>query len=403
MKIIHTADWHLGQRFYNNDRTEEHKHFFEWLIDQIKENDVDVLLAAGDIFDIYNPSNIVLSQYYDFIVDLTRQIPKLQVIIIAGNHDSARIEVDKILLETVFPFSIVGTIDDYNNIDLDKHIIPLRNRTNGEIEAVCLAVPYLSSSDRIKPVFTKLIDAAKEKYSGLPLIAMGHFYATGAEIAEKHSERVVVGGIDSVELNDYDIDNSVIYTALGHIHKSQKVNKKDNIRYSGSPIPLSFSEINYNHGVNLIEIDKNNNSKLIFNRLEYIPKIKLISIPKDTYKTFKEVIEDLKEYNGSEKGYLQIKVKANEEINRNQIDEIIKDKNLIFCRADVEPVNIIENNMKSEIQDMEQFEELTPMKFFEKLLNDKHEQIENDCKSKNIDIEDLKKVFESIVDEVKGE
>ena len=142
---------------------------------------------------------------------------------------------------------------------------------------------------------------------------------------------------------------------------------------------------------------------MIFNRLEYIPKIKLISIPKDTDKTFKEVIEDLKEYNGSEKGYLQIKVKANEEINRNQIDEIIKDKNLIFCRVDVEPVNIIENNMKSEIQDMEQFEELTPMKFFEKLLNDKHEQIENDCKSKNIDIEDLKKVFESIVDEVKGE
>ena len=99
MKILATSDWHLGNLFHGNDRLPEHKHFLKWLLEQIAEQKPDALLIAGDIFDNGNPSAAAQTVYYEFLADATQLCPNMQVIITAGNHDSAsRLEAPRPLL-----------------------------------------------------------------------------------------------------------------------------------------------------------------------------------------------------------------------------------------------------------------------------------------------------------------
>jgi exonuclease SbcD len=110
MKIIATSDWHLGNLFHGNDRLPEHKHFLIWLLEQIAEQKPDALLIAGDIFDNGNPSAAAQTVYYEFLADATQLCPNMQVIITAGNHDSAsRLEAPRPLL-TRYHVEIRGNV-----------------------------------------------------------------------------------------------------------------------------------------------------------------------------------------------------------------------------------------------------------------------------------------------------
>ena len=100
LKIIHTADWHLGQTFFGYDRDEEHEAFLSWLIDILTLRQTDVLLIAGDVFDVANPSAAAQRRFFRFLREANRRNPQLQIVIIAGNHDSAaRLEAPIPLLE----------------------------------------------------------------------------------------------------------------------------------------------------------------------------------------------------------------------------------------------------------------------------------------------------------------
>ena len=191
MKILHTADWHLGQTFYEYDRREEHLHFLEWLKQQIRQHEIDVLLIAGDVFDSPNPSAESQRMYYRFLREVTSENPSLQIIIIAGNHDSAaRLEAPNPLLEDM-NVTVRGVVrrNAEGDIDLQHLIVPLY--TEGEVTAYCLAVPYLRQGDYpsaenyskgVQLLYEQLFNEVKEK--GLPVIAMGHLQATGSEISE---------------------------------------------------------------------------------------------------------------------------------------------------------------------------------------------------------------------------
>ena len=89
IRILHTADWHLGQTFLGYDRTGEHKAFLDWLAEEIRQNEIDALVIAGDVFDVSNPSAASQRIYYEFIYRVTAENSKLQIVIVAGNHDSA--------------------------------------------------------------------------------------------------------------------------------------------------------------------------------------------------------------------------------------------------------------------------------------------------------------------------
>lgn len=263
LHFIHTADWHLGQTFFGYDREAEHDAFLEWLGDTLTQRQTDVLLIAGDIFDVANPSATAQRRFYRFLSETNRRNPGLQIVVIAGNHDSAvRLEAPVPLLEEMNT-AIVGLVKrkEEGGIDFDSLVFPLCDR-QGNRKAWCLAVPFLRQGDYppseeeqdtyiagVGRMYAQLVAHAGEwRVSGEALVAMGHLHATGAELSDDdRSERVIMGGLESVPVDAFSSD--LAYTALGHIHKAQRVGGRENVRYAGSPLPMSFSEKNYRHQV----------------------------------------------------------------------------------------------------------------------------------------------------------
>ncbi len=270
LKILHTADWHLGQVFHEYDRSLEHEAFLNWLLGIIIEKEIDVLLISGDVFDVSNPAAASSSLYYWFLRQVTASMPALQIVITAGNHDSAaRLEAPKPLLEH-FKISIVGIIPKNEDLSINHEsmLVPLYDKS-GQRKAWCMAIPFLRQGDY--PVIegstqpyahgvTKFYQdafafALTKKLPGEAVVAMGHLHALDAvPSADDKSERLIMGGLEFVPAAAF--NDQIAYTALGHIHKAQRVAKKENIRYSGSPVPMSFSEINYKHQVIFLEISE---------------------------------------------------------------------------------------------------------------------------------------------------
>lgn len=100
MRVVHTADWHLGQELYSFDRGVEHEEFLRWLSDQLVDLDADALVVAGDLFDSVNPPVTAQRRLYQFLHRVTNSMPSLQIVIVGGNHDSAaRVELPAPLLD----------------------------------------------------------------------------------------------------------------------------------------------------------------------------------------------------------------------------------------------------------------------------------------------------------------
>ena len=148
IRILHTADWHLGQTFFGYDRTEEHGVFLNWLAEEIRQKEIDALIIAGDVFDVSNPSAASQSMYYQFIYRVTAENPYLQIVIVAGNHDSAaRLEAPLPLLQAMRT-EVRGVVRklEGGEIDYDHLTVELKNR-KGEVELLCMAVPFLRQGD----------------------------------------------------------------------------------------------------------------------------------------------------------------------------------------------------------------------------------------------------------------
>ena len=266
VRFFHTSDWHLGQFFYNHSRQYEHEQFLTWLIDQIKLKQPHALLIAGDIFDVINPASSAQKQLYQFLADAHAVAPHMQTLMIAGNHDSGyRIEQVEPLLSK-YNAKAVGVIhkNTEGQLDLNRLLIPIYNEQQ-HIVAWCLSLPFLrpaeitgineqtsDSKAAITHLHQQLIAEAKQrKTDDQALILMSHAHMQGAETSD--SERPIIIGNEEA-LSTALFDEVIDYVALGHLHKPQKVGQ-EHIRYSGSPIPLSFSEVNYKHQVLEINID----------------------------------------------------------------------------------------------------------------------------------------------------
>lgn len=271
VRFLHTSDWHLGQFFYNHSRHYEHEQFLAWLLEQIQAKQPHALLIAGDIFDVINPSSQAQKQLYQFLADAHQFAPHMQTLMIAGNHDSGyRIEQVEPLLEK-YNAKTVGVIrwNKDKSLNLDRLILPIYDEQK-QIVAWCIALPFLRSAEitgfnehttnsqnAITYLHQQLIAEAKRRKSkDQALILMSHAHMQGGETSD--SERPIIIGNEEA-LSTALFDDEIDYVALGHLHKPQKVGQ-DHIRYSGSPIPLSFSEINYKHQVVEVKIDPTKNT-----------------------------------------------------------------------------------------------------------------------------------------------
>lgn len=377
MKILHTADWHIGNTFFGNDRAEEHRAFFDFLLDTINSEHPDALIVAGDVFDTSNPSAEAQALYYSFLHRAAKENDGMQIIIIAGNHDSAgRLEAPEPIL-AADNITVRGSIrrDENNEPDMNRMMIPLHRRGSDECEAVCLAVPFLRSyelpegksfADSMAKFFGNLAAEAHHRYGKrLPMILAAHFYATGSEIADDdHSERIIVGGEESVDVSGF--GRNFDYVALGHIHKAQSVGGMENARYSGSALPMSFSEKNYRHGVECVELS--DGGDITITSIPFNPPHPLMSIPARGALSIEQAIDEIDRLPDAGKHeprtnfpYVEIKIDATEPDPAipNRIKERFERKAAILCSIKrVEKTAV--DYKELEIRTSEQLRRLTP-------------------------------------------
>ncbi|MEL3927155.1 exonuclease SbcCD subunit D C-terminal domain-containing protein [Aeromonas enteropelogenes] len=261
MKILHTADWHLGHQLHGHDRRFEHDAFLDWLTDTLKARQIDALLVAGDLFDTANPPASAWQQLYRFLARLRAEMPNLDMVLIGGNHDSpSKLDAPHELLRA-FDLHLVGSIsrDKDGQLETDRLLVPLHDN-EGKVAAWCAAVPFLRSSDlRVEQLAEgqdRLIEGVRQIYAEVlaegrkrceqdqALIAMGHAYLAAGQLSEL-SERRVLGG--NQHALPADIFTGADYTALGHLHLAQR--PAEGVHYSGSPLPLSLTETGYRHQV----------------------------------------------------------------------------------------------------------------------------------------------------------
>ncbi|ERS87772.1 MULTISPECIES: exonuclease SbcCD subunit D C-terminal domain-containing protein [unclassified Halomonas] len=278
MKLIHTADWHLGQSFHGQERHAEHRAFLAWLLDTLVARQADALLVAGDIFDVVNPSLAAQELLYDFIVGAHERLPSLDIVLIAGNHDSGnRIELPAPLMRRLRTHALgrVRWLDD-GTLDAERLLVPLTDAA-GETRAWCLALPFLRPAEvtgaalarhddddgpeaarndyvaGITRVHRQLIAAAEARREpGQALVAMSHAHLHGAAVSEASERPIVIGGEESISAALF--PPAIAYVALGHLHRPQQVGEA-RIRYSGSPLPLDFSEAGYPHQVVAVTLE----------------------------------------------------------------------------------------------------------------------------------------------------
>jgi len=266
LRLFHSADWHLGHHLHGISRQREHQQFLDWLLDELDTKQADALIVAGDIFDSANPSSAAQAQLYNFLVSAKSRLPNLDIVLVGGNHDSAsRLDAPASILNAL-GVTVVGGLsrDAQGAIDWERLLVPLTN-TDGEIKAWCGAMPFLRNADLpTEPDSDPLIAGMKSLYAELfaqlqqkagnaeSLILTGHCYMVNGALSEL-SERKILGGNQHalpVEL----FPDDIAYVALGHLHLAQKVGANEHIRYSGSPIPLSFDEAAYTHQIMQVDL-----------------------------------------------------------------------------------------------------------------------------------------------------
>jgi len=259
MRILHSSDWHIGHKLYERSRYNEHEKYFDWLLGLLKEERVDLLLVSGDIFDSPLPSGEATDQYYRFLYRLHSETDA-HLILTAGNHDSSvRLAAPREFLRMA-RIHVVGSLSGQDG----RFVTAIEK---GDERVTVLAVPYIAEGEILSHITLetqierslRYREALKALYQqGMssaggenPVIAMGHYTLYGGESGD--SERnILLGG--SVPLQPADLPEGLCYAALGHLHRAQQIQGREfPIVYSGSPLPMTFKEAQYDKKVFLMD------------------------------------------------------------------------------------------------------------------------------------------------------
>jgi exonuclease SbcD len=391
IRIFHTGDWHLGHHLHGVSRQLEHQQFLDWLLDELHNKQVDALIVAGDIFDSSNPSSAAQSQLYDFLVKTKTRLPNLDIVLVGGNHDSAsRLDAPSPILNAL-GVNVVGGLsrDAQGNIDWERLLVPLTNAA-GDIKAWCGAMPFLRNADLptgeqdsdplisgMKTLYAELFEKLQQKTGNAEsLILTGHCYMVNGAVSEL-SERKILGGNQHalpVEL----FPDDIAYVALGHLHLAQRVGANNHIRYSGSPIPLSFDESDYPHQVVQVDIRAGQPAETVAVK---IPRsVQLLRIPngKD-FAMLSEVIVQLqslilKDLPIEQRPLLELRIRLEkpEPGLRQQIEDTIAKLPVRLLKIST----AYSGNVKSlaDLKIEERLEELQPLDVFQRCYQNKYDQ-----------------------------
>ena len=321
MKIIHTSDWHLGQFFYARSRAAEHQAFFQWLKALVIEQRVDAIIVAGDIFDTATPASYARELLNQFIVAL--QETGCQLYLLAGNHDSvATLNESRALVACLNTHIITGPRSD--DEPHASSLFPIKD-TEGKVGALLCAIPYLRPRDiqlsqaglsgrekqqdllqAITRYYHENFLAAREyqqlhQCEHLPIIATGHLTALGVTKSDSVRD-IYIGTLEAFPASAFPPAD---YIALGHIHRAQNVSGATPIRYSGSPIPLSFDELGSPKSITMLSLTEG--APLTWETYE-IPCFQPMRVIKGSLKELAEQLSALESPSNGQKIWLDIEI-----------------------------------------------------------------------------------------------
>lgn len=267
MRLLHTSDWHLGQHFFGQSRQHEHAAFLAWLLQQIQEQAVDVVIVAGDVFDTASPPSHAREAYLQFA--LAVRDGGAQLVVLGGNHDSPAVLGEaRSLLQRLHTW-VVPSLDG----EVADHVLCLPGRDGTPGMLLC-AVPFIrarevrsslpgqDSEQRRQDMMAGIAAhyaaihahaVARRQALGLalPIVATGHLTTVGTSRSESVRE-IYVGSQSAFPTEAFPPAD---YIALGHIHRPQQVGSSGHIRYCGSPIALAFDELGVEKQVLLVDLD----------------------------------------------------------------------------------------------------------------------------------------------------
>lgn len=316
MRILHTADLHIGQILYQNySRTDEHEHFFSQLSQWCREFQPDALIVSGDVFDIQQPSASVKEFATRTFVSLHNSCPQMHIVITAGNHDSAsRLQADSAVWKCI-NVHIIGMapssdITAENDGWQERFIVRI---PSGYI----IAFPFMYGNRR-DTIQSVLDYVSKENEDGKPIVMMGHLAVSSADTTGHNFE---IGKIATQTTAD--MGNGYDYLALGHIHRPQTIGAPINdeneqestypsgtARYSGSALHVSCDE-KYPHTVSMVELPCHGAEikvrRLRINELRHFYELPENGMPAESTEETMNAIASFAEKNG--KGYIRLRIR----------------------------------------------------------------------------------------------
>ena len=377
MKFIHTSDWHIGKNLEGHSRLEEQEKFCDDFVKIVEENNIDMVIIAGDVYDTSNPPAGAETLFYKTICRLADDGNRC-VLVIAGNHDNPErlsavspLAKEQGIIILGYPLSST-TESKYKGFEItEAGRRYLKLKIGGE-KATIITLPYPSEkrlndairnvddenelqknySNKVGDIFRKLEENFEEDSIN---IAVSHLFVSGGDPSD--SERQIqLGG--SLVVDKHDLPQKAQYTALGHLHKPQKASERLNVYYSGSPLQYSVKERIYAKGANIVEIHANETpvvEQVYFNNYKPIEVFKCDGIEEALKVCEENKDRDIWSY---------FEIKTDEVISQENIKkmkeylkDIIEIKPIITSHYEEENIDLKEKSMAQLFNDFYKFKE----------------------------------------------
>ncbi len=371
MKILHTSDWHLGHTLYNYDRTEEQMVMLLQMVNIVREQKPDVFLLCGDIYHTPQPSAAVQTMFTNVLVEIHDANPDMTIVITAGNHDSGtKHDIFRTPWKALKVYT-VGCVDANQKEDM---IIEIPGK------GYVIAVPYVNERNMPKGLFQELLDIANEKnVDNLPVVMTAHTTVRGCDFAgHENGSEYAVGGIDSYDLDE--MGTGYDYLALGHIHHAQFIHSgKHNVRYCGTPIPVSFDE-NYKHSVSIVDITEHGDKPTV-KAIEIDPHRPLVTLPTEGVATWEDAKELLENYPNDIEAYIRLNVEVDDflPVDANaEAHMICEDKKCRFCV--INSRRLKKNRREAKVMSVQEFKTEEPIGIAERYAEDMGIKFDSDLK-----------------------
>lgn len=371
MKILHTSDWHLGHTLYNYDRTEEQMVMLLQMVNIVKEEQPDVFLLCGDVYHTPQPSAAVQTMFTNALVQIRDANPGMTIVITAGNHDSgSKHDIFRTPWKALKVYT-VGTIDANQKEEL---VVEVPGK------GYIIAVPYVNERNMPKGFFQELLDIVEERNAdNLPVVMMAHTTVRGCDFAgHDNASEYTVGGIDSYDLDE--MGSGYDYLALGHIHHGQFIHSgKHNVRYCGTPIPVSFDE-RYMHSVSIVEIAEHGERPTV-KEIEINPHRPLVTLPAEGVATWEDAKELLENYPNDIDAYIRLNVEVDNflpvEANA-EAQMICEEKNCKFCVINSQRLK--RSRREAKIMSVQEFKTENPIGIAERYAEDLGKTFDSEMK-----------------------